>query len=271
MTYQNAYGTLANITPAAPKKGSLCGITLFKWEDVQQWPQAHPATGILTTALQLKPGRSMYILTAHDRDRLYTEAERPGPEGTYTEVTVTARVAGTHAGLAHLLSLMKYHQWGIIITEHTGDQRLLGSANGGARFLRTYTSGDSTEASRINELRFAWQCTNTLPFYTAQAFTLTVGGRPYTVSNITHLASFQVGHPGAPMANGDTLFTHPGLAGRRLLLIADGSAIPVDALDGSFNWSGSPQRRAEKPIPSDTATITGGVFLNEALQFYAYD
>lgn len=268
--YQNVFGQPSNLASVPPKLGGMCSILYCKWEDVATWPAMDPATGILTSTLQLKPGKNLYLLGATEKDRIFTEAEKTGAEGPYIEMHVTGKIAGYNAATLQNLNLMKHHQWCIIVQERTGDQFLIGDKDTGAAFTFDKTSGDS-ETSRMVNISFAWQSANTAPTYKAAAFSIAIGGRPYVVSNITFVAAFVVGAVGAPMVDSQTTYTNALLANKKLLLLADGLPLPVDDGSGLINWSGSLVRHAEKTLASATTTIPGGAVQNETLEFYAYN
>ncbi|RYZ63038.1 MAG: hypothetical protein EOO14_00375 [Chitinophagaceae bacterium] len=268
MPLHNTYAPLQSLASVAPKTGGLCGITFFKREDVLTWPETDPVTGVLKTAVALKAGRLFYTLQAMEKDRVFSEVMKTGQEGDYFDIQVTGKIGGSNAGLILSLDQMKFHQWGLIVKERTGDQRLVGNADSCAKLTWDYTSGDN-ESSRLFNLKFSWQHANCAPVYTATAFSIVLGSSTYSVGSLILVQRFKVGEPGAPMADYGTTFTHASLVGKRVLVIVDGMALPCD--DGSaqiIDWG--LQRHIQKLISSNTITFVGGVVQNEVIEIYEF-
>lgn len=72
------------------------------------------------------------------------------------------------------------------------------------------------------------------------------------------------------MVDGDTVYSNPLLADRHLLFLVTGTALPVDDLTGSIDWSGSIDRHVEKAFNSDSANVVGAVMHNEIVEVYAF-
>lgn len=91
----------------------------------------------------------------------------------------------------------------------------------------------------------------------------------YVSLRATLVKRFQVGAPGSPMNEGDTVFSHPVLAGRKVLVLVDGLGLPVDDGTGEIDWSSSLVRHIEKTDDSDSLTYVGGVTNKEIHEIYA--
>lgn len=165
MPQHNVFASATSLASAPRQRlGGTCSITYFQWDDVATWPDLDPVTGKLKTAVVLKAGKTFFTLSATERDRIFSETWKRGIEGPYCEMQVAAKLAGSNAPTVQALDSMKFHQWGIIAKERTGDVRLLGNADCGALFSWNYTSGDY-DTSRMIDLKWTWQHPNSAPFY----------------------------------------------------------------------------------------------------------
>jgi hypothetical protein len=269
MAYENIFQQPANLLYTPPKAGGLCSITLFRWEDVLHWPVMDPVTGILIDSVTLKAGATFYVISSTEKERILKEQMKVGAEGPYMEISVTCKLAGNSAGNTLSLDAMKYSRWGLIVKDRNGDQRLIGNEDGGAQMVFDYTSGD-IDSSRMRNIIFTWQHGNSAPVYTAASFTITIGGQTVSVGTMIFVTRFRVDDPGAPMTNTDTTYTNALLAGRKVLVLADGTALAVDDGSGSIDWTGLVNRHIQKTNASTTATFIGGVNTQEIIEIYAF-
>lgn len=165
MSLLNTYVSPASLqSTLRPKLGGFCSITYARWEDVATWPLPNPATGIIESAVVLKPGRNFYTLDATEADRLYNEQMKTGPEGKYFEIPITGKLATADETILLILDVMKSHRWVVVPKERAGFMRLIGNEDSGADFTWNYTSGDS-DTSRMVDLKWTWQHPNSAPFY----------------------------------------------------------------------------------------------------------
>lgn len=267
--YQNVFQPVLSLTKSPITVGGLCSIKLFKWEDVLIWPKINPFTGIIASAIQLKPGKSIYFLQAAEKDRTFSEDEKFGTEGPWFDISVTGILTGSSVSNTLSLKSMLFHKWGLIVEDRNGDARLIGDADGGATLSYNYSSGDAY-SSRKRQVKFNWQYPMPAPVYIAQAFTITIGGVTITAGSLTLIMRFKVGAAGAPMMDGDTLLTIASIKNKNILLLADGMALINDDGSGQVDFTGSIIRHIEKPFLSDQIVFIGGVVQNEIIEIYAF-
>lgn len=270
MIYENVFTPVASLTKSPVKTGGLCRIALFKWDDVFSWPIVDPATGCLATEINLKPGASMYVLECVDRGRIFTESKKRSSAGSYYDIEVNAELAGNSSGNTLSVATMDFHDFGIIVNDRDGLQRLIGSPDCGATLVHDYSSGD-IEVSRKRKLKFTWQHPTKAPIYLSNIITITSGGITISVGRMSFITRFRVGEEDAPMGAGDTSLTDAAFANANLMVIASGFILPVDDLTGVNDLSGSIERHIEKALFSDTAEFKGGVALNELIEIYSFD
>ena len=72
------------------------------------------------------------------------------------------------------------------------------------------------------------------------------------------------------MNGGDTTLLNAGFANKHLLILADGTGLPVDDLTGAVDWSTSIHRHVEKALASNSVEFIGGVVNNETIEIYAW-
>lgn len=144
--------------------GGYCWAILFKIEDVQVWPQADPATDLISDTMQLK-GEAFFVnISPSETNRFYKEELKYGAAGPYYETTVSMRMPGNTVNNILRLGAFSWHQWGLIVKDRNGEKRLIGNADSGAKFIQNYSSG-TVEASRGRDLQFTWQNAKTAPLY----------------------------------------------------------------------------------------------------------
>lgn len=266
----NIYKQVQPLQKSPVATGGLCSLTLFKIEDVQAWPDVNPLTGIIDAAIQLLPGKSLYIVQAAEKGRQFDEEQKYDNAGPYADIKVEGMLGGNNS--ANILSLIAapYHRWGIIVADRNGCYRLIGNRDSGARLTWAYTSGDATTSRKVN-LSFNWQSPLPAPLYRATVFNITVGGVTITAGKLTLIQRFRVGDAGAPMNDGDEFLTNAGFADKRLMVIASTSLLPCDDGTGAVNWSGSIERHFEKTLAASTIHFVGGVVQGEIIEIYAFD
>lgn len=267
--YFNIYQQNGSLPQTLPKAGGLCGITLFKKEDVLTWPTVNPQTGILNTAVQLRAGGVFYTIAASEKERVFKEALKYGPEGPYMDINVSCRLPGNSAANTISFDAMRYHQWGIIVHDRDGNKRLVGNEDSCAKLVFDYTSED-IEGSRGRAIQFVWQHPNNAPIYEAAAFTMSIGGTTVTAGSLTLVIRFRVGDPGAPMVDGDSTYTNVALANKKVLVLANGIGLPCDDGSGAIDWASLIDRHIEKTDASTTITFVGDVVDDEIIEIYAW-
>lgn len=268
--YQNIHQPVNTLRKTSVATGGLCKIFYFKLEDVEHWPKIDPQTGVLAEAIQLKPGAQLHWCEATQSDKAFVEDMKVSPAGPYMDIQVNGIVAGNSAANTLIGDTMKYHQFGLIVHELDGMKRLIGSPDSGADFQFTYKSGD-IHNSRLRTVKWSWQHTNAAPVYEATAFNIIIDGTPITAGSMTMIARFRVGAVGAPMQDGDTTYTNPLLAGKRVLVIASSMYVPVDYGDGAIDFTGSIERHIQKTLSGTTLSFIGSVVVNEIIEIYAID
>lgn len=266
--YQNVHYPVAALGEGTVKSPGLCYIQIFRREDVLAWPAFDPETGILASAITLKPGKLIYLLTSIDVTRSFSENQKSGPGGYYFEQTIKASLSGSAAAHHLTIGTLVHHEWGMILKDKNGVFRLIGNEDSGADLLMDYESGKGTE-SRKTELTFKWQHPQPAPIYAATAFDIIIGGATITAGCITFIEAFEVGATGAPMNEGDTLYIKTAIVNKRVLVLVDGMYLPVDDGSGDIDWTGSLDRRVEKTLASNTINFVGSVVNGEKIYVYA--
>lgn len=163
--YSNVLAPVQNLRKTTRiKPGGICRIIFFKWEDVLVWPPVSPTLYTIEDDLTLKEGAAYYLVEPAAAEKFFTEEQKDSPQGPYYEVLVNGKIGG-HT-LNHIASTdaMKYHQYGLLITDINGETRLIGSPDCGASFTASYTSGDG-RSSRSTSIAFKWESENRLPIY----------------------------------------------------------------------------------------------------------
>lgn len=83
-------------------------------------------------------------------------------------------------------------------------------------------------------------------------------------------ARFEVGEPGALLNEDDTTIIHNMLSSKNVLVIVDGSPIPVDDYSGDVDWTGSIDRHVKKLKSSNELFFAGSVENGEIVEIYTY-
>ena len=267
--YFNVHHPVASLAEAPVKSPGVCSVKYFRWEDVLAWPAVNPETGILSSAITLKPGSYVYLCDAINPTKSFMESQRASSAGPYFENTIKGSLRGSTA--AHFLTVatMLHHQWGLIVEDKNGVTRLIGNQDGGAELIYDYTTGQGTD-SRKTELTWKWEHPLPAPIYTASAFNIVIGGEILTAGSLQLLIRFQVGATGAPMNEGDTLYINNALQNKNLLILVDGIGLPIDDFSGDVDWTGSIQRHVEKALSSNTINFVGSVNNDEIIEIYAF-
>jgi hypothetical protein len=267
--YENVYSPVTSLTKLPVKPSGLCKIIFFKWNEVFTWPAIDPVTGIVSTVIDLKPGGTFYIIESAEKNRIFSETKKFSDAGPYWEMRVTAQHgSNTPNNLLSLFS-MGFHQFGIIVYDRDGNQRLIGDKDSGAKLIDDYTSGDYF-SSRVKTYTWSWKHALPAPIYSSQAFTIIIGGITVTTGCLSFLLRFRVGDPGAPMTDVDTTLTDSRFANKKLLVIASSLAVPCDDGSGDIDWTGSIERHYLKTLSGDTITWFGGVADKEIIEIYAF-
>jgi len=273
--YENVFLPVLTLTEAPViKPGGLCTVKFFRWEDVLNWPQIDPLTGIIASSIEMKPGAVIYLCKSNDHGKSFEEEEKQTIAGDFFDINVNAIIPGNTIPNYLSLQTMTYHQWGLIVDDKNGESRLIGNEDSGASFIQKYSSGDAA-SSRTRSLKWQWQHSNPAPIYTAQAFDIIIGGITITAGCLTFIMRFQVGHmdvfSNPPVMNdGDSVLTRAAFINKNLLILADGTALPVDDGSGAIDWTGLINRHIEKTYASDTVTFVGNVVENEIIEIYAW-
>lgn len=267
--YQNVYYPVASIAEGPVKRPGFCTLQLFKIEDVETWPSIDPQTGIISSTVTLKAGAFVYVIDAINPTKSFSENQKESTAGDYFDVLVKGSLRGSNAAQILTLGTMKNHQWGIIVPDKNGVTRLVGNEDSGADLIYDYTTGAGTD-SRKTELTFKWQHPHQVPIYEADEFDIVIGGLLLTAGCIQFIKRFEVGAAGSPMSAGDLLYINTLIINKKVLVLVDGIALPVDDFSGDIDWTGSIQRHIEKALGANTINFVGGVVNEEIIEIYAY-
>jgi hypothetical protein len=273
MSNENVFIPMQSLQKAPViEPGGLCSFVIFKKEDVLSWPSKNPLSGYLATTVQLKAGKSFFLVAATDKDRTFTEELKRGPEGPYYEILLTGVLPGNTASNTLSIEQMQFSDWGSIVHDRDGMSRLIGNEDSCAEFNNKYSPADIS-GSRKRNISFSWQNSLPLPIYSAQGFTISIGGVPVTAGKLTLIMRFQVGRPGAPMNDGDTSLVNAAFANKTLLVLANGIGVPCDDSSGDIDWTAPPAaiaRHYEKTFAANSMNWVGGVVQDEIIEIYAF-
>lgn len=249
MPYNNTYAAPTSINrPSEINPGGLCSIIFFLWEDVAQWPSINPATGIISDSVVMKAGKSIYTIQPTETERYFKEEPISNAAGPAHNIQVNCRLGGNTNAATLALGKYQHHQFGLIVKDRNGEQRLIGNDETGARISYDYTSGDFSE-QRIRNIKWIWQSSQPVPIYHSGGVS---GVVPPVCAQYYLVDRFRVGAVDAPMDNGDTTYTNAALIDHNFLLFADGIYL-IQVTDNPG------QRYVTKAYNSDTITFNGGV------------
>jgi hypothetical protein len=258
--YDNIFLEMQNLRkPTVIKPGGWCKIYIAKHEDVAQWPAVNTAnSGILDYALQLKEGKTLYIIDATQRERSLNEKTLLGPEGPAVEIIVNASLAGNTINNTLGLNAMLFHKYVLIVEDRDGIARMVGNQDAGASLSWDFTTGNQN-ASRGRNLKWTWIHSQGAPIYNGGPI---ISDITQVFTQLSLLIEFEVGALGAgePMDDTDTTFTDDDLINRNFIMLADGVLIPQVVRPGF--------RHCTKPFNSNTITVNGGVTHPEIISIY---
>ncbi len=259
--YDNIYIPIQNLRKAARiRPGGLCKIAFFRISDVQTWPVIDHHNGVINSPVLLKDDAELYIIEATEKEKTFREVSKRGPAGDYVEMQVVTTLGGNTLNNSLGLAAMMNEEFGLILWDRNGDQRLIGNEDAGAQIIFDYDSGnlDSSRGRTIT-----WKYEHHLPAPIYLGGTIILDNQNIIFNKILFVFRFRVGAPGAPMDDGDTVFQHADLANANFIWLADGKAIHQMTDDPG-------QRYATKTFASDTITINGGVTDGEVMEIYKY-
>lgn len=164
MSYQNIYTPLQHIRPPEVNPGGLCWAVITAWENVLQWPQVDPLTGICSTPIVLKEGKTWYDIKLMDRGRAFTENMAVSASGPYWQQQFKGYLGGNNANHTLAAGTMPFHQFVVIFKDRDGLIRFMGDEDSGADILEDYNSGDGGTLRRRN-FTFGWESVNPAPIY----------------------------------------------------------------------------------------------------------
>lgn len=265
---ENIFLPVQNLQRTPVKHFGLCWILFFQHKDILNWPSIDPNNGVYNAALVFKFGAQFYSAQFIEKDRIFKEDQRESTAGPYVESTVTGILGGNNLNHISGITAMMGGQFGCLIQERNGEQRLIGRQDAGAKFVWDYTSGnDST--SRKRNCKWIYESEFPVPPYQGGVVVIDdaiipVGGASAGSSNFQLLTSFIVGDAGAPMANGDVSFSNPALVNKRVIVMADGMPIPQPP------YPVVTKRTITKVFNENTITFNGGVVAPEIIEIFIY-
>jgi hypothetical protein len=162
--YNNIFVPIQHLTKAAIKPGGLCYAVFARWEDVIQWPEIDPVTGVCDTAIVLKSGATWYKLEIADNQNIYSETLKSDAGGLYIESKLSGYLGGNK--VSHVLGsqAMNYCQFVLIFKDRDGITYLVGDQDSGAAYNYSFNSGDIS-SSRKRTVEFNWQSENGAVIY----------------------------------------------------------------------------------------------------------
>jgi len=227
-----------------------------------------PVNGVFNSALVFKDGAQFYSAQFIEKDRAFKEDQRESTAGPYVESTVTGILGGNNLNHISGITAMMGGQFGVLLQERNGEQRLIGRKDAGAKFVWDYTSGVDT-TSRKRNCKWIYESEFPIGVYQGgnvviDGAIIPVGGTLNGSNNFQLHTSFIVGDPGAPMVNADVNYSNPALVNKRVIVMADGLPIPQPP---------SPvvtKRTITKVYNENNITFNGGVVHGEIIEIFIY-
>lgn len=162
--YQNAYTPLQHFRKPNVRTGGLCWAVYARKEDVQLWPQMHPATNLAYTPIKLYEGKTWYQLLAVDKDRILSENMEDSPAGPWWKIQSSCYFGGNNSNHILTSGLLAFDEVVLMIQDRDGNIRLIGNEDAGASFTTAYSSGDKDQ-SRKRTISFYWEHTMPAAIY----------------------------------------------------------------------------------------------------------
>jgi hypothetical protein len=266
---ENIFLPVQNLQRTPIKHFGLCWILFFKHRDILNWPSMDPQNGVINAALVFKSDAVFYSAQFIEKDRIFKEDQRESIAGPFVESTVSGTLGGNNLNHISGITAMMGGQFGCLIQERNGEQRLIGRQDAGAKFSWDYTSGSDSN-SRKRNCKWTYESEFPVPIYQGGNVVIDntiipVGGNTAGGSgSFDLLTRFIVGDPGAPMTNGDVTFSHPALVNKKVIVMADGMPIPQPP------YAVITKRTITKIYNQDTITFNGGVVAPEIIEIFIY-
>jgi hypothetical protein len=264
----NIYLPVQNLQRTEIKTFGLCWILYFLHRDIESWPVMDPVNGVINASLVFKNGAQFYTAQFIEKERQFIENQRESQAGPYVESSVQGILGGNNLNHITGIQAMMGGQFGLLIQERNGEQRLIGSADSGAKFMWDYTSGvEST--SRKRNCKWIYESPYGVPVYQGGNVIINdqiipVGGSSGSGGggSFAKHTGFIVGV--TTMINGELSYTHADLMNKNVLVFADGVKIPQTAA------ATGTRRTIQKAYNATTIYFEGGVVANEFIEIFTY-
>lgn len=266
MQFHNVFQPVQNLLKPDIKPGGLCWVIFFRWQDVDAWPFVDPSTGVISSDLIFKPSAKLYTLQTSEKGRIFKESLEQATAGPFIKAEVAGMLPGNTANHVTSVAAMQFNRFGLLFKDRCGLVRLMGCMDAGALFDHDYTTGD-IHSTRLRNIKFTFEASTPLPIYMGgnimtSTDIIPIGSQNATDPTLTPLITFEVGAAGAPMADGQSTYTNPAMAGKRVWVFIDGVKLSSVVNAG--------KRYVIKDTASDTITINGGVSQGEAVEIFIY-
>jgi hypothetical protein len=268
MPSANIVFPVQNLLRTPIETGGLCWLLFFLHQDIDSWPEVDPVTGVITSNLVFKTGRNFFTAQFGEKDRIYKEDLKQSASGPYVETTVQGILFNDSGNAITGVNAMIYNRFGLLIKERTGIQRIIGNKDAGAKFEYDYTSG-SISTTRQRQCKWIFESPNPAPIYQGGGIVIngtvipvgTSGGSGSSTPTLALHASLYVSS-GNTLEPGDLTYTHPDLAGKTIMVFANGIYISTLAIAG--------QRYCTKALNDTTITFNGGVGDMETIDIFIF-
>lgn len=144
-------------------RGGLWSIYYCPVEEVQQYPDANPATALLEAPFTVT---AWYRLAVSNYKKGYKEEPRKGDAGDYLEITVSAFIPFETQQSHLLLDRLKYHRYILLVKTPAGLVMVLGTWENPVRFAQAGNSGEEPKDVTGTAVSFSWTTEDKPRLYT---------------------------------------------------------------------------------------------------------
>lgn len=154
--YSNIYTAQDHLLQVAPSHGGYCNLYIVPIQHITAWPPVNPLTGLLDAAPTLATGKTWLNIENMPGNAVYREEEQESDAGDWYSMSVTAPMADDNTQQFLRTLALRYNRFAVLVEEHNGLTRLVGSSSAGARIKQSYTSADD-DGTRQRILTISWE------------------------------------------------------------------------------------------------------------------
>jgi hypothetical protein len=150
LNYTNTYLPTQHIRAASVLPAGLCWVLYTPFQNIKEWPQIDPLTGMAFTSFILKPDTTWYYLKIVDNDRFFTEAQRVSAAGIVYEQSIAGWLPGNTPGAISAMHTAQFNRHVVLFKDKSGQSRFIGHPDRGSQILFNYNSGNPSDARKRN-------------------------------------------------------------------------------------------------------------------------